>query len=163
MTTKLSRIRFGLFAMLASAHIAGAQSGQPATNALPPRRFSAGAAASNITPRLGVSINGYFNDRLARHIHDELQARCLVLNDGQTRLAIVVCDSCMIPRKLTDAARALIHQRTGILPENVLISATHTHNGPACVSLLQTEADADYAKFLVERIADGVQRAVNQV
>ena len=67
-------------------------------------QFRAGAATSNITPRLGISINGYFNDRVARHIHDELHARCLVLDDGRTRLAIVVCDSCMIPRELADAA-----------------------------------------------------------
>src|SRR6478672_10258539 len=38
--------------------------------------FRVGAATSNITPRLGVSINGYFNDRKAVHIHDELHARC---------------------------------------------------------------------------------------
>src|SRR4051812_19540924 len=44
--------------------------------------FRAGAASSNITPRLGVSINGYFNDRKAVHIHDELHARCLALDNG---------------------------------------------------------------------------------
>ena len=163
MNVNSSPILLGLSASLASAYLACAQSGQPTTNTFPTRRFSAGAAASVITPRLGVSINGYFNDRVAKHIHDELHARCLVLNDGQTRLALVVCDSCMIPRELTDAAKGLIEQRTGIPSANVLISATHTHTAPTCVSLLQSEADADYANFLVGRIADGVQRAVNQV
>jgi hypothetical protein len=110
-----------------------------------------------------VSINGYFNDRIAKHIHDELHARCLVLDDGKTRLAFVVCDSCMIPRELMDAAKQLIQQRAGIAADHVLISATHTHTAPASVSLLQSEADADYTKFLVERIADGVQRAANNL
>jgi hypothetical protein len=126
-----------------------------------PRPFRAGAAASNITPRLGVSVNGYFNDRIATHIHDELHARCLVLDDSQTRLVIVVCDSCMIPRAVMDAAKELIQQRAGIAVDHVLISATHTHTGPTCVSIFQSDADADYAKFLATRIADGVQRAVN--
>jgi len=162
MNRKLLQVCFALV-VLASALNTCAQSGQPTTNTFPPRRFSAGAATSNITPRLGVSINGHFNDRAAKHIHDELHARCLVLNDGQTRLAIVVCDSCMIPREVLDAAKALIQQRTGILAENILISATHTHSGPTCTGVFQSEPNADYAKFLVERIADGVQRAVNQV
>jgi hypothetical protein len=156
-------VSLALLAMIASALLACAQSGQPTTNAFPARRFSAGAATSVITPRLGVSINGHFNDRVAKHIHDELHARCLVLNDGQTRLAIVVCDSCMMPREVMDSAKALIRERTGIFAENVLISATHTHSAPTCTGVFQSEPDADYARFLVERIADGVQRAVNQV
>jgi len=163
MNVNLHQICLTVSAVFASALLVCAQSGQPATNAFPPRRFSAGAATSNITPKLGVSINGYFNDRVAKHVHDELHARCLVINDGQTRLAIVVCDSCMIPRGVMDAAKTLIQQRTGILAESVLISATHTHSGPACTGVFQSEPDAGYQEFLVERIADGVQRAVNQV
>jgi hypothetical protein len=126
-------------------------------------QFHAGAAASVITPRLGISINGYFNDRLAQDVHDELHARCLVLDDGKTRLAIVVCDSCMIPRSVMDAAKELIAQRCGIPAPHVLISATHTHTGPTCASVFQSEADEDYQQFLAGRIADAVQRAVNHL
>jgi hypothetical protein len=154
---------FGLLATLAFVMVLSAADQQPQQTSAAPRSFRAGAATSNITPRLGVSINGYFNDRIATHIHDELHARCLVLDDGRTRLAIAICDSCMIPRELMDAAKQLIQQRTGIAADHVLISATHTHTAPTCVSLLQSEADADYAKFLVERIADGVQRAANNL
>jgi hypothetical protein len=93
----------------------GAQSGVPSSNT-PARVFRAGAAASNITPPLGISINGYFNDRTAKGIHDELHARCLVLDDVYTRVAIVVCDSCMIPREVMDAAKQMIQQRVGIPP-----------------------------------------------
>src|SRR4051812_10993223 len=39
------------------------------------RVFRAGAAASNITPRIGGSIMGYFNERHSTNIHDELHAR----------------------------------------------------------------------------------------
>jgi hypothetical protein len=161
MNLKPHLILFGMSATLASALIASAQSGQPATNASPPRRFSAGAATSVITPRLGISINGHFNDRVAKHIHDELHARCLVLNDGQTRLAIVVCDSCMIPREVMDAAKLLIQERTGISAGNILVSATHTHSAPTCTGVFQSEPDAEYQRFLVQRVADSVQRAIN--
>lgn len=57
-----------------------------------PAPLQAGAATSNITPPLGTRIVGGFAPYPAEHIHDELHARCLVLDDGQTRLALVVCD-----------------------------------------------------------------------
>ena len=68
-----------------------------AGNAEPVGPLRAGAATSNITPPLGASINGGMRDRKAAHIHDELHARSLVLDNRQTRLAFVVCDSCVIP------------------------------------------------------------------
>jgi hypothetical protein len=55
--------------------------------AVPTQMFKAGAATSNITPPLGASLNGGFADRAAAHVHDELHARCLVLDDGTTTLA----------------------------------------------------------------------------
>src|ERR1039458_9869666 len=105
----------------------GGFAAQPAGTARPaerPRQFRAGAATSNITPRLGTSINGYFNDLQAARVHDELQARCLVLDDGQTRLAIVVCDSCMIPREIMDAAKRRVEEKWGLAGHLILISAT---------------------------------------
>ena len=50
------------------------------------------------------------------HVHDELHARCLVLDDGKTRLAIVVCDSCMIPREVVAEAKRRIRERAGLEP-----------------------------------------------
>jgi hypothetical protein len=139
----------------------------PAAGAAPPgdkpRLFRAGAATSNITPRLGTSINGHFTDRAATHIHDELHARCLVLDDGQTRLAIVVCDSCMIPREVMDAAKRRVQEQCGLAPGHILISATHTHTAATCAGVFQSEPDQPYREFLVARIADGVARANNNL
>lgn len=64
------------------------------------RQFRAGAATSNITPWLGVSSNGGMQDRVPQHVHDELHARALVLDDGRTRLALVTVDSCVVPRQI---------------------------------------------------------------
>ncbi|MCX8090502.1 MAG: neutral/alkaline non-lysosomal ceramidase N-terminal domain-containing protein [Verrucomicrobiae bacterium] len=141
---------------------AGAAESPSAVSGAPPG-LRAGAAASNITPPLGVPINGYFNDRRARHVHDELHARALALDDGRTRLALVVCDSCMIPRGVVDAARQRITQRTGLPAHHVLIAATHSHTTPACMGLFQTEPDADYTRFLIGRIADAVERALHNL
>src|SRR5262245_25720651 len=93
------------------------------------RQLRAGAATSNITPVLGSPIVGGWNDPPAERIHDELHVRCLVLDDGATKLAFAVCDNVGIPREIFDTAKHLIHGETGILVENMLMSATHTHTG----------------------------------
>lgn len=128
--------------------------------------FRAGAATSNITPSLGGDVIGGFVPFPATHIHDELHARCLVLDDGRTELALVVCDVLGIDSRLSTEARKLIQQATGIPPDNVLISATHTHS--ACSALgkdrlkFPRELD-DYQRFVARRIADGVKCAANQL
>ena len=88
----------------------------------------AGAATSNITPPLGISLNGGMQDRQAQHIHDELHARCLVIDDGTERIGIVVCDSCMIPRSVLDAAKESAQSGTDLPLDRILISATHSHS-----------------------------------
>ena len=127
------------------------------------KQFRAGAATSNITPWLGVSINGNFQDARAEYIHDELHARCLVLDNGENRIAFVVCDSCLIPREIFDEAKRQIHEQTGLQTNHILISSTHTHSAPASVSVFQSEAVKEYIPFLTTRIADGVRRAIHNL
>lgn len=128
-----------------------------------PKQFRAGAATSNITPALGTSINGGMQDRPALHIHDELHARCLVLDDGTTKLAIVVNDSCMIPREVFDEAKRIASARTEIPVQNILCSATHAHSAPTAGSVFQSDPDKDYLRYLTQRIADGIIRANNNL
>jgi neutral ceramidase len=124
------------------------------------RVFRAGAATSNISPWLGLSINGGFQDHIATNIHDELHARCLVLDDGRTQFAFVVVDSCMVPREVFDLAKQLVHGETSLLPDHLLMSATHTHSAPAATPVFQSDPDPAYKEFLARRIADGVRRAL---
>lgn len=133
----------------------------PASAQTPP--FRAGAATSNITPKLGTSINGGMTDRRASHVHDELHARCLVLDDGRTRLALAVCDACMIPREVTDRAKRWVEAETGIPADHILISATHAHSCGTLAPVFQSDPDDEYPLFVARRIADGIRRAVNNL
>ncbi|MBA4150336.1 MAG: neutral/alkaline non-lysosomal ceramidase N-terminal domain-containing protein [Verrucomicrobia bacterium] len=125
--------------------------------------FRAGAATSNITPWLGLEIEGNMHMQLATNIHDELHARCIVLDDGTNKLAILTADSCMILRETFDAAKKRVHEKTGLPPENILMSTTHTHSAPSAVGLFQTSPDPDYQNFLTSRMADAVIRALNNL
>ena len=108
--------------------------------------FYAGAATSNITPALGVSLNGSMRDRTATHIHDELHARCLVLDDGQMRIGMVVCDSCMMPAHLLDRAKHMAHESTDLPLDRILISRdAHAY----C---------ADHGRCVSKRTGPGIHR-----
>jgi hypothetical protein len=131
-----------------------------------PRRLSAGAATSNITPPLGELIVGNWTPIPATHVHDELQARCLVLDDGETRVAIVVADNVGIPRSVLDEAKRLAHGSSGIPAERILIASTHTHSATTARGSERDEASEPldpYQRFLAGRIADGIRRAVNNL
>ncbi|WP_233578201.1 hypothetical protein [Tautonia sociabilis] len=128
----------------------------------PDRLLQAGAAMSNITPPLGEPIVGGWESPPATHIHDELNARCLVLDDGETTLAIVLCDNVGISRDILDAARALAEEATGIPGDHMLIASTHTHSATPARGMdrLATSGElTGYPKFLAGRIADGIARA----
>lgn len=131
-----------------------------------PRTFRAGAATSNITPFLGTSLIGGLSPRGSLYIHDELHARCLVLDDGQTKLAIVIIDNVKFPTEIHLPTKKLIEETTGLSAKNVLIAATHTHSAPSLrgTSYLKlNEPLDDYQKFVIRRIADGVQRAISHL
>ena len=134
--------------------------GLPAIGAEP--AFQAGAATSNITPEIGREIIGGFVPYPSKHVHDELHARCLVLDDGRTKLALVVCDLLGIHRVVSDEARKLIAEQIGIPRECVMISATHTHSASSALGKNRLQAEQmvdDYQQFVARRIADGVARA----
>jgi len=127
------------------------------------RLFRAGAATSNITPPLGLSLAGSMRDHTGTHIHDELHARCLVLDDGSTRLAIVLVDNCLIPREVFDRAKRLVEAESGLPASHLLMAATHSHSAPTTTPIFQSDPNPEYLPFLERRIADGVQRAINQL
>jgi len=89
----------------------------------------------------------------------------LVLDDGRSKLALVVCDLLGVHKIVCDEACRLIQERTGIPPSHVMISGTHTHSASSALGsksrfTYEPELD-DYQKFVAVRIADGVQRSFN--
>ena len=129
-------------------------------------KLRAGAATSNITPPLGMAIIGGFRPFPATHVHDELHARCMVLESGETRIAFVVCDLLGAHSAVFDEARRMVGAETQIPATNVFISCTHTHSAASALGQDRMEpapALDDYQRFVARRIADGVRRAENQL
>jgi hypothetical protein len=90
----------------------------------------AGTAAVKITPPKGAPLAGYYYDRSAEGVHDDLYAKALVLEEGETRVAFVACDLISLSRPIVEQARRLITDSSRVRGENVMMSATHSHTGP---------------------------------
>ncbi len=89
-----------------------------------------GAAAGVITPPPGTPMAGYYNERAAEGVHDDLFARAVVLEKDGAKAALVVLDLISTTRTLVEETRRLVESATGIPAANVMISATHSHTGP---------------------------------
>jgi hypothetical protein len=92
-----------------------------------------GRGAVTITPPAGAPMAGYYATRLAMGTHDELYAKAIVLESGETRAALVACDLVAVPPAVVEEARRLIEAKTLIPAAHVMISATHTHTGPLMI------------------------------
>jgi hypothetical protein len=124
-------------------------------------RLLAGAAVSDLTPPLGVSLKGPIGGNgTVRSIHDPLRARCLALDDGQARLAICVCDCTMIGPELVERAKRLAHEQTGLPIERMLISATHSHAAPRLTGVGSEEVDRKYYDYFSRQVAAAISGAV---
>ena len=122
--------------------------------------FRAGTVALDVTPKqFPVLVNGGMTSRTADSVTDPIYARALVLADGKIEIAIVVVDSCMMPRPVLDKAKALAHERTGIPANHILVSATHTHTAPSTLACLGTKADPRYTPYLTGKIAEAIAAA----
>jgi hypothetical protein len=141
------------------------QAAQPTPSASA-RVLKAGAATSNITPPLGLGIVGGWDAPPATHIHDELHVRCLALDDGTNKLVFAVVDSVGVPREIFDEAKQRIHAATGVPVAHMMMSATHTHRAVSArgkSAFVYGSPLDDYQTFLIQRIADGVRRALNNL
>ncbi len=126
--------------------------------------FRAGASVIDVTPTtFPVIVNGGFFAANATKANDRLQARCLVLDDGGTRVALCVLDTCLIPREFADEAKREIQKVTGLPPERIMISATHTHTAPSLMQAHGANADPNYPAFLLPRLVEGFRQAVSNL
>jgi len=151
----------------ALARGAGLQPAAPQAKPPAPPGLRAGAAAVKITPPMGMPMAGYYYNRGAEGVHDDLMAKALVLEKDGVKAALVACDLASVSRPIVEEARKLIQEQTGIPAERVMISATHAHTGPVLLGRTSRDDMAvgmldiarKYVANLPGLIADSVRQA----
>ncbi|WP_020532517.1 hypothetical protein [Flexithrix dorotheae] len=127
--------------------------------------FKAGAVKRVITPDPLLPVSGGVGTpKPVKEKNGDLYVRVMVLEKGETRIAIVGIDNLGWPAALGDKSRKLVK---GIPPENILIGATHTHSAPDAYGFPNEKgevlADFDYLNWCVGQIADAINEAVENL
>src|SRR4051812_34369136 len=137
--------------------------------------LQAGVGRADVEPPTGFPTFGYVReDSVARGQHTRLLARAVVLQQGDAKLALVTTDlGATFGGMVTEIAARLASR--GFTERNVIISASHTHTGPAGFANFQSDnfvaptsgdptdfkvaGDPHLYGFLIERITAAVARA----
>ena len=134
-------------------------------------QLEVGTATADITPTPGGRMYGYGarGAKTSSGVHDALMARALVAFDGRTKVALVTLDLGYIDTEVTSRVRAAVADAIGL--DDVLITASHTHSGPALAADGQSagqpgalavdgqSAGLPYTDELVQAIAGAVVEA----
>jgi hypothetical protein len=110
-----------------------------------------------------VWMAGFSNSRAANGIHDDLWARTMVIDDGKTRLAIVVLDAIGFMNDDVIDVRMRITQSAGVT--YTIITSTHDHEAPDLLGLwgktpFKSGIDKKYMEFVKDQAAASVIEAV---
>ena len=125
--------------------------------------LKAGFSRINITPMMGIAVQGYFKPRYAEGELDDLYVRALALQCGEAKAVVLSLDHCGVVQALTDEFRKCVADATGISPDAVFISASHTHTGPMLTAALDDPLQKEYFSFACHKIADAAMLALQDL
>lgn len=124
--------------------------------------LTVGYGEKKITPRLGIDLTGYgfYLDRRAESILDDLKVRVLFLQQEQNSIILISCDLLGFTVEFSDSIRQEIALAHKIPPQNILLACIHTHSGPASQPLPGLgKVDTNYMAFVKKAIKEAVELA----
>jgi hypothetical protein len=113
-----------------------------------------------------VWIAGFSNSRASNGIHDDLWARTMVIDDGKTRLAIVVLDAIGFMNDDVIDLRSRIPDEAGVT--YTIVTSTHTHEGPDLLGLwgkshFKSGINNGYMEYVKNQAVKSVTAAVKSM
>jgi len=132
------------------------------------KNWTVGIARRIITPPLHVELAGfgYYLNRTAERIKDDLNATALVVGDGENHfVAFVAVDLMYGDEAFTRAIRDRASAATGIAPEAICVNCSHSHNAPTAAERANKgvgEFDPEYIKSAVTIAAETLVAAWRQ-
>jgi hypothetical protein len=111
-------------------------------------------------------IAGFGLKAAAKGIHDDLWARTMIIDDGNSRLALVAVDVIGIFHPMVIDIREMIPSEIGIT--YLVITSTHTHAGPDLLglwgnSVIKSGVNKEWKEYVKKRIVESVIAAAESI
>jgi neutral ceramidase len=125
--------------------------------------MQAGASSRNVTPPVGVAMQGY-GLRHAAAINDPILGSALAVGDDRVEWLLLTIDAIGLDRGFTARVRQTIGERFLLPPSAITMACSHTHSGPATLPHLgAVPADSSYLAFLEAQLAIVAEEAVKNL
>lgn len=113
-------------------------------------KIKVGFARADITPQLGVTINGYYKKRSVEGVLDGLEINCLVLGKNERTAVIISVDNLGIQKEYIELCKDAILKYNKIDRDSIFIHCTHTHTGGllGVDSFCESEYDIAYSHYV---------------
>src|SRR5690606_9442968 len=141
-----------LLCSLACLHVAAPSGAKDGTFPVQ-SNLKAGVAKVDITPKDVKDFEVTGHRRKVTGVRDPLRAAVLVLDDGETKAAIVTMDTISAWNEMVALVRSSIDDAIGVPAANIMVAASHNHSGPLF------EADSPWGRMLVEKVTAAAKEA----
>ena len=110
----------------------GNQAATATTAPAAPEGLQVGFGRTNITPSYSVALQGGdYTKRMSQGVMDNLYATCIAIKSGEEIVLLYTIDVKLMTGSFVEPMKKAISTKTGIPENNIFLSATHTHSGPA--------------------------------
>lgn len=125
--------------------------------------FKAGFAEIDITPPEGTKKGGWMEDLEAHTFLDPLFARTAIFESEENKIAFIQLDLLSIRWSDTDDLRKQISEKYDFPGNNIMVSATHNHAGPAISNLDPVKKETAYVESLKQKCLDAFGNALSNM
>ncbi len=107
----------------------------------------------------------FSNQRAANGVHDDVWARVVVFDDGQSRLALVSLDAIGFRHDDVVDIRKQIPEEAGI--DYAVISSTHTHESNDLIGIwgehpFKSGVNQDNMHYIKSQVVEAISQAIGQ-
>ena len=113
-----------------------------------------GFCRTDVTPPLEIPVVGYYQERYAEGVLDNLNLSVLAVSSGDNTALLVSIDSLDIPTQDCDTFRKAISEKTGVPADAVYIHSSHTHTGPEIDFSSNNPLTLEYSQLVYRRMTD---------
>ena len=113
-----------------------------------------------ITPPIGSELPGQYALRVSTGVLDRLYAKAVAFEDGENLVALLALDAVDVPDWVCEAIQSRVADMIGLKDTNLVVCATHTHQGIPVGEAIGSHADKDFLRVVSRLAADCVVLAV---